>query len=190
MSNIWILIAQFVTNHLKIIELIVFWYPITMGLLWVIGSVIYYFRIERKDPLPLYDTPMVSVLVPAYNEGENIENTIAKLNQIDYPNYEIIIINDGSSDESPEIEKEIARKYERVRMINLLENSGKANALYLGLIASKGEYLVCVDGDSYLDKDCIRHLVAHFLLPGNGERVGAVTGNPRVRNRSSLLSKL
>ena len=190
MMEILTSIAIFVTSHMKIIELIVFWYPIIMGMLWVIGSVIYYFRLECKDPLPLNGTPMVSVLVPAYNEAENIENTIKKLNEIDYPNYEIIIINDGSSDDSAEIEKKLAQEYEKVRLINLLENSGKANALYLGLIAAKGEYLVCVDGDSYLDKDCIRHLVAHFLLPQNGERVGAVTGNPRVRNRSSLLSKL
>ena len=180
----------FVIQHMKIIELIVFWYPVIMGMLWVIGGLIYYFRIERKEPLPLPSTPLVSILVPAYNESDNINNVIEHLNQMNYPDYEILIINDGSSDDTAEKARLLTEKYERVRFLDLQENCGKANALYLGFMASKGEYLVCVDGDSYLDRDCIRYLMAHFLNPNNGERVGAVTGNPRVRNRSSLFAKI
>lgn len=183
-------IFQFVLNHFRIIELIVFWYPIIMGLLWIVGGVIYYFRIERKDPLPLPSTPMVSVLVPAFNESANLLEVVKRLNEMNYPNYEILIINDGSSDDTALYAKALAEKYDRVRCIDLQENCGKANALYLGFMASKGEYLVCVDGDSYLDKDCIRYMMAHFLNENNGERVGAVTGNPRVRNRSSLFAKI
>lgn len=183
-------IFQFVLNHYKIIELIVFWYPVTMGMLWVIGGIIYYFRIERKKPLPLPYTPLVSILVPAYNESANLVEVIERLNDLDYPDYEILIINDGSTDDTEKYAMMLAKKYERVRFVDLKENCGKANALYLGFMASKGEYLVCVDGDSYLDKNCIRYLMAHFLNPNNGERVGAVTGNPRVRNRSSLFAKI
>lgn len=183
-------IFQFVLNHFKLIELIVFWYPVTMGMLWVIGGVIYYFRIERKKPLPLPSTPMVSILVPAYNESANLVDVIERLNDLDYPDYEILIINDGSSDDTEKYAMALAKKYDRVRFVDLKENCGKANALYLGFMASKGEYLVCVDGDSYLDKNCIRYLMSHFLNPNNGERVGAVTGNPRVRNRSSLFAKI
>ena len=101
-----------------------------------------------------------------------------------------MLINDGSSDDTATIAKQLAGQYEQVRFVDCKENCGKANALYLGFIASKGEYLICVDGDSYLEKDCIRHMMSHFLNPRNGERVGAVTGNPRVRNRSSLLAKI
>lgn len=183
-------IFHFVLNHIRIIELIVFWYPIIMSMLWIVGSVIYYFRIERKDPLPLPATPMVSLLVPAFNESSNLYEVVKHLNKLNYPNYEILIINDGSTDNTAVYAKALAEKYERVRCIDLQENCGKANALYLGFIASKGEYLVCVDGDSYLDKDCIRYMMSHFLNPNNGERVGAVTGNPRVRNRSSLFAKI
>lgn len=183
-------IFHFVLNHFRIIELIVFWYPVIMSMLWIVGSVIYYFRIERKDPLPLPATPMVSVLVPAFNESANLIEVVKHLNQMNYPNYEILIINDGSTDDTAAYAKALAEKYERVRCIDLHENCGKANALYLGFMASKGEYLVCVDGDSYLDKNCIRYMMAHFLNANNGERVGAVTGNPRVRNRSSLFAKI
>ena len=183
-------IFEFVAAHLKIFELIVFWYPVAMSLLWMVGSVIYYFRIERRDPLPLPDTPMVSILVPTFNESAQVEETVERLNKMNYPEYEILLINDGSSDDTAEIEHRLARRYPRVRVVDLKENCGKANALDLGFIASKSEYLICVDGDSYLDKDCIRYMMAHFLNPQNGERVGAVTGNPRVRNRSSLLASI
>lgn len=190
MSAVWDCITDIILNHLSVIELIVFWYPVSMGLLWVIGSLIYYYRIERKEPLPLTSTPMVSILVPAYNEEANIALTIERLNELTYPNYEIIIINDGSSDNSASIEAQLAEQYKKVRFVNLKENCGKANALYLGLMTAKGEYLVCVDGDSYLDKDCLQYMIAHFINPNNGERVGAVTGNPRVRNRNTLLAKI
>lgn len=183
-------VFYFVLTHMKPIELIVFWYPVTMGLLWIIGGILYYFRIERKKPLPLPSTPFVSVLVPAYNESSNLETTIEKLCETNYPNYEILIINDGSKDDTDEIAVALAGKYERVRVVDLKENSGKANALYLGFMAAKGEYLICVDGDSYLDRNCISYMMSHFLNEKNGERVGAVTGNPRVRNRSSLFAKI
>ena len=183
-------IFEFVASHLKIFELIVFWYPVAMSLLWMVGSVIYYFRIERKDPLPLPDTPMVSILVPTFNESAQIAETVERLNKLNYPCYEILLINDGSSDDTAKIEHALARKYGKVRVVDLKENCGKANALDLGFMAANSEYLICVDGDSYLDKDCIRYMMAHFLNPQNGERVGAVTGNPRVRNRSSLLASI
>lgn len=183
-------VFEFVLNHMRIIELIVFWYPIIMGMLWAIGGIIYYLRIERKDPLPLNETPFVSILVPAFNEADNLEEIITRLDGLNYPEFEIIVINDGSKDETADIATELTKKFERVRFVDLKENSGKANALYLGFMASKGEFLVCVDGDSYLDKDCLRYMIPHFTNPNNGERVGAVTGNPRVRNRSSLLAKI
>lgn len=183
-------IFDFILKHFHIIELIVFWYPVVMSLLWIVGSVIYYFRIERKDPLPLPSTPMVSVLVPAFNESANLIEVVRHLDEMDYPNFEIIIINDGSHDDTAQYAKLLSQKYERVRFVDSQTNCGKANALYLGMMAAKSEYLVCVDGDSYLDKNCIRYMMAHFLNPHNGERVGAVTGNPRVRNRSSLFAKI
>ena len=183
-------IFEFVASHMRIFELIVFWYPVAMSLLWIVGSFIYYFRLERNDPLPLPDTPMVSILVPTFNESAQIAETVERLNKIDYPAYEILLINDGSSDDTAKIEHALARKYGKVRVVDLKENCGKANALDLGFMAANSEYLICVDGDSYLDKNCIRYMMAHFLNPRNGERVGAVTGNPRVRNRSSLLASI
>lgn len=145
---------------------------------------------ERKGALQLEKTPFVSILMPAHNESKILYPVVKEMVDLNYPEYEVILINDGSSDDTSEVLKDLALKYDRVRVIDLKENCGKANALYLGLIASKGEILVGVDADSYLDKNALRYLVSHFVNKHNGERVGAVTGNPRVRNRGSLLGKL
>lgn len=175
---------------LKIIELFVFWYPAIMSVTWVVGGIIFYFFNEKRDPLPLYETPMVSILVPCFNEADTIEHTVKRLSELEYPNYEIIAINDGSSDNTSEIITGLLEKYDKLRFIDLKENNGKANALYLGLLAAKGEILMGVDSDAYILPDALNYMVPHFTNPYNGERVGAVTGNPRVRNRSSLLAKL
>lgn len=175
---------------LKIIGIFVFWYPAIMSLAWIVGGVIFYVSNEIKKKLPLNQTPMVSVLVPCYNEENTIADTVEQLSKIEYPNYEIIVINDGSSDDTSEVVKGMLEKYDKLRFIDLKDNKGKANALYLGLIASKGEILMGVDSDSYILPDALDYIVPHFTNPNNGERVGAVTGNPRVRNRSSLLAKL
>lgn len=175
---------------LKAIELFVFWYPAIMSVVWVVGGIMFYLSNERRGSLPLYETPMVSILVPCFNEGSTIENTVERLSQIQYPNYEIIVINDGSQDNTSEVVMSLLDKFERLRFIDLKENNGKANALYLGLLASKGELLMGVDSDAYIMPDALNYIVPHFTNPYNGERVGAVTGNPRVRNRSSLLAKI
>ncbi len=175
---------------LRLIEEFVFWYPAIMAVTWMVGAVIFYLCNERKGALPLYETPLVSILVPCFNEADTIEKTLKELSKIQYPNYEIIVINDGSSDNTSEVVMGLLSKYDKVRFIDLKENNGKANALYLGLLASKGEILMGVDSDAYLMPDALNYIVPHFTNPYNGERVGAVTGNPRVRNRSSLLAKL
>ena len=175
---------------LKTIELFVFWYPAIMSVVWIAGGIIFYMCIERGNPLPLYKTPMVSILVPCFNEADTVENTVKRLSEMKYPNYEIIVINDGSSDNTSEIVTGLVDKYPNLRFIDLKENCGKANALYLGLIAAKGEILLGVDSDSYVMPDALNYMVPHFTNRFNGERVGAVTGNPRVRNRSSLLAKI
>lgn len=168
----------------------VYWYPALMAMMWVIGSIIFYCHNERHGALPLKETPMVSILMPAHNESDILYNVVKEMTQLNYPNYELIMINDGSSDDTGEVLKNIVQMYENVRVIDLKKNCGKANALYLGTIASKGEILVGVDADSYLDKNALRYLVSHFINENNGERVGAVTGNPRVRNRGTLLGKI
>ncbi|MBQ6106232.1 MAG: poly-beta-1,6 N-acetyl-D-glucosamine synthase [Lachnospiraceae bacterium] len=175
----------------KIVEEFVFWYPAVMAMMWVLGALVFYWSNERnKDGIIPENLPFVSILMPAHNESSILQQVVEQMVNLDYPDYEVILINDGSTDNSSEVMKELSEKYDRVRVVDLDKNCGKANALYLGLIASKGEILVGVDADSYLDKKALRYMVSHFVNRHNGERVGAVTGNPRVRNRGSLLGKI
>lgn len=167
-----------------------FWYPIIMSLFWITGSLLFYFRRERKKPLPLRESPLVSILVPCYNEEETLQETITHVLNLNYSNYEVIIINDGSTDRTAVVATELALEHKNVRFIDLQTNAGKANALYLGLLASRGEFLICIDSDALLDKNALLYMIPHFTTEHNGERVGAVTGNPRVRNRSSLLARM
>ncbi|MES1986724.1 MAG: glycosyltransferase, partial [Pseudomonadota bacterium] len=169
-----------------------FYYPLFMAYLWMVGALYYYISKERKerlydDPPVLAEYPFVSVLVPCFNEGANAYETIGALLQLNYPNYDIILINDGSTDDTAAIIDDIAAKHVNVKAVQLTSNQGKAMALTVGTIMSSSEYLVCIDGDAVLDPNCITWMMRHFL---SGPRVGAVTGNPRIRNRSTLLGKL
>lgn len=166
--------------------LFVFWYPLIMSIVWIIGSLIFHFSVEKNELSDFDEPPFVSILVPCYNEQETISKTIEELNSLNYLNYEIIAINDGSSDNTSQILVNALSKYHHLRIIQIEKNAGKANALYAGFMASKGEYIVGIDADSYLDRQALNYMIPHF----KNSKVGAVTGNPRVRNRSTLLSKM
>jgi len=168
-------------------------YPLFMAYVWIVGGLQYFFKWERGQPTGddalkmLSSCPPVSILIPCHNEGENLQETIEALNQQHYPNFEIIAINDGSTDNTGELLETLAKKYARLRVVHLAENRGKATALCMGAMASPNEFLICVDGDALLDANATAWIIKHFL---DGSRVGAVTGNPRVRTRSTLLGKI
>ncbi|KAA3631747.1 MAG: poly-beta-1,6 N-acetyl-D-glucosamine synthase [Proteobacteria bacterium] len=170
-------------------------YPLFMSFLWMTGALVYFLRWEypwgvrnRGDARPrLRARPMVSILVPCHNEESVIAETIGQLNRQSYPNFEIVAINDGSSDRTGETLDALAAQFERLRVIHLDTNRGKAAALRMGTVASRAEYLVCIDADAMLDEHALHWFVWHFL---SSPRVGAVTGNPRIRTRSTLLGKL
>lgn len=173
------------------IGIFVFWYPIIMSFTWISGSLIFsFFRETKKDMciVPELDWPKISILVPCYNESETIHETIENLHGLSYPSFEIIAVNDGSQDETGAILVALSQEYERLRVIDCKENKGKANALHIAAHASTSEFLLCIDSDALLDDAAPYFLIQHFLI--KGERVGAVTGNPRIRNRDTLLGKM
>jgi poly-beta-1,6-N-acetyl-D-glucosamine synthase len=167
-------------------------YPIVMSIMWMVGGLHYYIRFERRgrvieDPPP-FDAPPVTVLIPCHNESANVVDTVRSIMEQTYPGpIEVIAIDDGSTDDTASILDGLAARYATLRVIHLTSNQGKAIALRVGTLASNNEYLVCIDGDAILDEFAVHWLVWHLAT---GNRVGAVTGNPRIRNRSSLLGKL
>ncbi len=173
-----------------ILENFVFWYPFLVSLVWISGSIIFYFSKEKQNDIDLekHNWPKISILVPCYNEEETVRETIRNLSKLPYPEFEIIAVNDGSKDNTGNILVGLVDEFDKLRVIDCKENKGKANALHMAAHASTSEFLLCVDSDALLDDNAPYYLIHHFLE--KGERVGAVTGNPRIRNRDTLLSRM
>ncbi|MFA4914646.1 MAG: poly-beta-1,6-N-acetyl-D-glucosamine synthase [Burkholderiaceae bacterium] len=172
----------------------VFFYPLFMSGLWIAGGLYFWVQWERKwpwgpgTPAPvLKGKPLVSILVPCFNEVDHGEATLVAAIAQRYRHIEVIAINDGSSDGTGAMLDALVLKHDRLRVIHLAQNQGKAMALRIGAMAAHGEYLVCIDGDALLDEDAVAYLVAPLL---DNPRVGAVTGNPRVRTRSTLIGRI
>ncbi len=172
----------------------VFFYPLFMSGLWIAGGLYFWWHWERKwswgpgrEPPEVKGQPFVSILVPCFNEAGNGEETLLAALAQRYPNFEVIAINDGSSDGTGALLDALAARHERLRVVHLAHNQGKAMALRMGALAARGEYLVCIDGDAALDPDAAAYLVAPMV---DNPRVGAVTGNPRIRTRSTLIGRV
>jgi len=166
----------------------VFHYPLFMAFVIMTGGLCYHLFRERKnivDNLP--SEPLVSILIPCHNEEDCIYQTIKYLEHQEYKNFEIIAINDASTDNTLAILKKLQRKMPQLRIVNMSSNQGKGMGLTMAAMAAKSEYLICIDADALLDGTAIKHFLWHFL---NFPRVGAVTGNPRVRNRTSIVGKI
>ncbi len=127
-------------------------------------------RREGVSSLPTFPGT-VSVLIPAYNEAENIRATIMSvLGNTRVPD-EVIVIDDGSTDATLAVARDVATQYPLVRVV-AKENGGKSSALNLGLVVAQGEVVVAIDSDTVLAPDCIDALIRPFSAP----RIGATAG--------------
>ena len=129
----------------------------------------------------------VTITVPAYNEEVVIEKALRSLLKQSYPNLEIIVIDDGSSDrtflKAKRMEFTTGDRSLRVLRKN---NGGKANAINYGIEHSSGELIMVVDADSRLDPNAVMLMAAYFDDP----EIAAVAGSVYVSNQNSLLTKL
>jgi cellulose synthase/poly-beta-1,6-N-acetylglucosamine synthase-like glycosyltransferase/peptidoglycan/xylan/chitin deacetylase (PgdA/CDA1 family)/spore germination protein YaaH len=128
--------------------------------------------------------PFVSVIVPAYNEELVIKNTINSLLASDYSNYEIIVVDDGSTDRTSEIVKQHFSTDSRVTLIAATAG-GKAAALNVGLRYAKGEIVIALDADTLFATQTIGALAHRFYDP----KMGAVAGNAKVGNRINIVTR-
>jgi poly-beta-1,6 N-acetyl-D-glucosamine synthase len=129
----------------------------------------------------------VTILVPAFNEGPVIESAVRSLLDLDYPAYEILVIDDGSTDDTYARASAMEGRYGRVTVrVVSKANAGKANALNTGIALAQHAFILCMDGDSRLDRGTLRCAMRHF----GDERVGAVAGNVKVVNRDTLWTRL
>ncbi len=163
-----------------------------MGLRWCILIVMSYASMVRGEQQPALQSdaslPFVSILAPAYNEAACVTDALSALIQLDYPAYEVIFVDDGSTDNTFDLALPFAGTHHTrhgicdVRVFTK-PNGGKWSAHNFGLRHAKGELILCIDADSRIEARSLRLMVRHM----RDRRVGAVSGQIRVRNRKSLL---
>ncbi len=140
-------------------------------------------RKQRKHPVEKnYNyKPFVSILIPAHNEAEVIENTVENISKIEYPNYEIIVIDDRSTDNTAQILENICTKYKNLKYFSRTKEAfaGKSAVLNDALKIAKGDAILVFDADARVKPDFLKELIP-ALEP---EQVGAVQARKVIINR-------
>jgi poly-beta-1,6 N-acetyl-D-glucosamine synthase len=149
---------------------------------------------DYKNP-PVYSSissteyPAVSIIVPAYNEEINAIKTIDNLLLQDYPNFDIVFIDDGSRDTTLLKIKDAFGTNSKIS-INTKPNGGKASALNYAIKLTTNDFVVCIDADTQLKTNALTELMKCFTLhTKNNQEIGAVAGNVKVGNENTMLTK-
>jgi hyaluronan synthase len=157
---------------------------VSMGLLLLLGRTLLWLGYRPFAAAAPGQAPLLSVIIPAYNEGEMVEHAIASIAAADYPRerLEILAIDDGSADDTWRYIERAARRFpDLVTAIRLPENRGKRGALAEGFRRARGELVVTVDSDSVIERQTLLAIAGPFRDP----RVGAVAGKVAVHNRAA-----
>lgn len=138
----------------------------------------------KKEELSDYE-PNVSIVIPCYNEENNIAKCIDNIESLDYPKekIELIVVDDGSKDNTLAILKGYQSKVDNLSVIPG-KHEGKSASLNLGVKKAKYEIVMTVDADTYLEKDSLKKLVKPF----NNEKIGATNGSCIVHNTDSIIA--
>jgi biofilm PGA synthesis N-glycosyltransferase PgaC len=141
-----------------------FAYPFVMAWVWIAGALLFWHLHERRGP-PADRAPRLNaahkaaVLVPWHNEVRQARETVLALTRLRHPNFEIVVVDDGSTDGTEALLRELAAEHPLVRVVHLPTNQGKAAALRAGAAATDARYLICIDGDCLLDEDALAWMV-------------------------------
>lgn len=134
------------------------------------------------------ENPLVSILIPGKNEGKHIYKLVKSLGEQTYKNIEIIVIDDGSDDDTPQIGRSLEKAGYIDMFIRNEVRGGKASAANLALRFATGKYIIHLDADCSYDNDAMEKILIPFFMD---ERVGGVGGNVNVRNyKESLVTTL
>ncbi len=123
-------------------------------------------RLEHVPPLDPVDCPSVSIIIPACNEEREIEAALSSVLSLDYPDLEIIVLNDRSTDATPHILDRLARQHSRLKVIHITHLPagwlGKNHALHLGAAQACGEFILFTDADVHMAPDTISRAMARM----------------------------
>lgn len=169
-------------------------YPVVGAFFWFTGSLSYRFlKANKRDDnwrnLPAEEQPMVTIMIPAHNEEVMIEETITYLfEEINYDNFEVLVMDDGSTDQTAAILARLRERYPRLRTIKIKKNKGKAHAFNIGMYFAKGEYILSNDADTIPEPDALMKYM-NFFLSDRDINTSAVTANMDVQNRTKIIGK-
>lgn len=172
----------------KALLLFVALYPVMTAALWIAGGVV--FRILDEPDVaerPRDGWPGVTVLIPAYNEGPVIATTVQAALAADYPHLELLVLDDGSTDDTAAAATAAAREDPRCRVIRDEVNRGKADRLNLGFQTAAHDLVAVTDADTHMHPQAIKRLVARMLT---SPLIAAVAGAPHVTNRVRFLATM
>ncbi|MDQ0769068.1 cellulose synthase/poly-beta-1,6-N-acetylglucosamine synthase-like glycosyltransferase [Pseudarthrobacter defluvii] len=144
-------------------------------------------RKRKWVPSETGDWPFVSVVLPVFNEEPVVLKTLEALKASDYPHFEVVAVNDGSTDRTLEVLKGYAETWPQLRVYTQ-PNSGKPAASNDGIAQSTGEVIVTLDGDTLFEPRTIRMLARHFVAASGTKEIGAVAGHVKVGNRRNLVA--
>ena len=166
---------------------------IGLGLIRLIMMMYWAYKERKKEKLlgdfPVLETyPKVSIIVPAYNEEVNIISSLDNLLKQTYPNFDIIMVDDGSKDSTFQKAKEAFSDHPKLKIFTK-SNGGKATALNFGISQTDAEYVVCIDADTKLQYDAVKYLIARFLNSDPDDKIAAVAGNVKVGNTVNWLTR-
>lgn len=139
---------------------------------------------EEPANLDAENGPLVSVLIPCFNEEKVIAASVARILESDWKNLEVLVLDDGSKDRTAQEVRDHFADDPRVTLLSF-ENGGKARAVNRGLAVAKGEYVVALDADTQFAPETISRLARWF----QDEDVGAVAGNAIVGNRVNIVTR-
>lgn len=171
-------------------------YLILGAFAWFIGVLCYQliYRHRHKDdiefqPLTPEEQPFITIMIPAHNEEVMIEHTINYLmNNLNYEKYEVLVTDDGSTDETPAILERLQSVYDNLRVVTIKKNQGKAHAFNVGVGFARGEFILSNDADSIPEPDALWKYMSYFMGEEHAN-TAAVTANMDVQNRSTIIAK-
>lgn len=171
-------------------------YPILGAFAWFIGVLCYQliYRHRHKDDIEFKqltpaEQPFITIMIPAHNEEVMIEHTINYLmNNLNYEKYEVLVTDDGSTDETPAILERLQSVYDNLRVVTIKKNQGKAHAFNVGVGFARGEFILSNDADSIPEPDALWKYMSYFMGEEHAN-TAAVTANMDVQNRSTIIAK-
>lgn len=172
---------------MEAIEIIYFFYMFVSLYFLLLSLVIYFHNKNKLMFIPsMHQKHSLSILIPAFNEEATIAKTLESIFDSDYKFLkEVIVINDGSRDNTLKIVKSLQKKYSKLVVINK-KNSGKADSLNYALKYVRGDFVAIIDADSYPDKQAFSKMMGYF----DDTKVGAVTAACTPINRETFLGRL